>query len=313
MPRSFPFRAAFKRLAIFSVLLALPGLAFSQSPLKVGIFADADSLPLLVCEAENLFAEESIQVQLLRFQSAVERDSAFQSGAVDGVISDILAAILTSQAGFPVAITSLTDGRYGIALSPGSPLSTLADLKGRTIAISSNTVIHYMVELFLKEAGLKNSEMRLVPVPKMPVRLEMLLGGQVSAAGMPEPFLTTARTRGAKVLAATDDYGLGLGVLVFSKKTLASRSGDVAAMYRAYWKAANRINASPKHYISLLAEKLGFSREAAEAFAFVSYKKPRLPSEADLRSAAEWLKGKGLLKADISASELFDPRPIQGL
>jgi NitT/TauT family transport system substrate-binding protein len=313
MHRCSPFRPAFIGLTIFCAVLAFPGITWAQSPLKIGIFADADSLPLLVCEAENLFAEESVQVQLLRFQSAVERDSALQAGAVDGVIADILAAILTRQAGFSVAITSLTDGRYGIAVSPGSPLATLTSLRGKPIAISSNTVIHYMVERFLKEAGLKGSEIQLVPVPKMPVRLEMLLGGQVSAAGMPEPFLTTSRTRGAKVLASTDDYGLGLGVLLFSTKTLASRSGDVAAMYRAYWKAASRINASPKRYTSLLVEKLGFSKEAADAFVFVTYKKPRLPSEADLRNAEDWLKEKGLLKADITAAELFDSRPLQGL
>ena len=54
----------------------------------------------------------------------------------------------------------------------------------------------------------------------MPVRLEMLLAGQTAAAGMPEPFLTTARVRGARLLASTDDYGLGVGVLVFSRKAL---------------------------------------------------------------------------------------------
>lgn len=294
-------------------ILAVPGMAFAQTELKIGIFADADSLPFLLCEEENLFAAEGAKVQLVRFQSAVERDSAFQAGAVDGVISDILAAILAHQAGFPLAITSLTDGRYGIALSPGSSISSLAELKGKSIAISSNTVIHYMTDRFLKDAGLKSQDAQLVPVPKMPVRLEMLLGGQIAAAGMPEPFLTTARTRGAKVLAATDDYGLGLGVLLFSRKALSSKGGEIKALYRAYWKAASRINASPKSFGSLLTQKLGFSKEAAEAFVFVTYRKPRLPSQADLGNAQEWLREKGLLKSEVQASDIFDASIIQGL
>jgi NitT/TauT family transport system substrate-binding protein len=282
----------------------------SISALRLGIFADADSLPFLACESEGSFVSEGISVQLIRFQSAVERDSAFQAGAVDGIISDVLAVLLSSQAGFSVRITSLTDGRYGIAVSPSSGIRSLEDLKGKSIAISSNTVIHYMVDTFLLKAGISSAEVSLVPVPKMPVRLEMLLGGQVAAAGMPEPFLTTAVTKGSKVLAATDDLGLGAGVLVFSEKALDAKIETIRALYSAYWKAAQKINANPSAYRFLLREKLGFSKEAAETFVFVVYKKPRLPTEDDVAMAAAWLRGKGLLKKDTGFANIIDARAL---
>jgi len=278
--------------------------------LKLGVFADADSLPLLVCESEGLFQIQGVDVSLLRFQSAVERDSAFQAGALDGMISDLPAVLLAVLAGFQLGITSLTDGRYGIIAAPNSKAKSISDLAGKPIGISSNSVIHYMADSFLGEAGIVPELRLFIPVPKMPVRLEMVLSGQLAAAGMPEPFLTTARTRGGILLASTDDRGLGAGVLVFSRNSLTSKLDSIKLLYRAYWTAAQRINATPDKYRPLLVEKAGFSPETAEAFLFVVYRKPRLPSQADIDKAKAWLISKNLLKRDLSAGEILDPRPV---
>jgi len=285
----------------------------SGGALRLGVFADADSLPFLLCERDKLFAQEGVNVELLRFQSAVERDSAFQAGALDGMISDILAAQLSVQGGFPLKITSLTDGRYGIAAAPGSEIKSLGELAGKSIATSRNSVIHYMIDKLLSDAGVPEDKILISPVPKMPIRLEMLLGGMVSAAGLPEPFLTTAATRGARILAATDDYGMGLGVLLFSEKSLREKLPLVEKLYKAYWKAAGRINASPDTYRSLLVEAAGFSKEAAAVYTFVVYQRPRLPSMADLNAAIEWLNKKGLLSGRADPRLLLDPRPIASL
>lgn len=304
-------------IAVMLLLLASSFLANAQTnaqtggkAIRLGIFADADSLPFMLCETDGLFAKEGIAVELLRFQSAVERDSAFQAGAIDGVITDVLAVMLAVQGGFPMRITSLTDGRYGIAVAPGLPATSLKELAGKPIGISSNSVIHYMVDSLMAAAGVAASEINLLPIPKMPVRLESMLAGQTTAAGMPEPFLTTARIRGAKVIASTDDYGLGVGVLAFSSGFLSTRTNDVEKLYKAYWKAAQRINADPDAYRSLLVRKAGFSEEASKAYRFVVYKEPRLPGMDDMVKAAAWLSAKGLLKNPIDAASLLDGRAI---
>jgi len=297
---------------LFLITQYMPAQAKAAS-LKLGIFTDADSLPFMLCETENIFADEGVNVELVRFQSAVERDSAFQAGSVDGIISDVLSALLSIQGGFSVKITSLTDGRYGIVAAPSSKATSLSDLADQPIGISSNSVIHYMVDSFMTQAGVPPSSINLIPIPKMPVRLEMVLAGQTIAAGMPEPFLTTARIRGARLLASTDDYGLGAGVLVFSGNALASKLGDITKLYKAYWRAAQKINASPDLYRSLLVKKAGFPDDAAKAFVFVVYKKPRLPTTGDIERAAKWLASKGLLKTSVEMDGLFDKRPIEGL
>jgi len=306
-----------RKFALFAAVLTLLAGSFQahaqagRASLRLGVFADADSLPFMLCESEGIFAQEGVDVELIRFQSAVERDSAFQSGSVDGVISDILAAILSVQGGFPVRITSLTDGRYGIVAAPSSGATSLSDLAGKPIGISSNTVIHYMVDSLMAGAGVPAADINLLPVPKMPVRLEMVLAGQTEAAGMPEPFLTTARVRGARLIASTDDYGMGAGVLLFSQNALSSKLGAISRLYKAYWKAAQKINADPGAYRSLLTKKAGFSDEAAGAYVFVVYKKPRLPTADDMARALSWLSSKGLLKKAVDTAGLLDSRPLE--
>lgn len=304
------------------IVLALVSLSLSVFPLlaqgtgstelRVGILPDADSLPLMVAESSELFQAEGVRVRLVRFQNPVERDAAFQSGAVDGIIGDIIGAALAVQGGFQVRITSLTDGRYGIVVGPDSPARNLQDLAGKSIGLSSNTIIQYMVDSFMTAAGVPASRIQGLPVPRMPVRLEMMLAGQTAGAGLPEPLLTVARIRGGRVLAATDDRGLKAGVLLFSLTALETKMPQIKSMYRAYWKAAQNINAGPDTYRPFLVDKAGFPAEAAAVYRFVRYEKPRMPSDPDIAQVLAWMREKNLLRETLSPASLLDGRALSG-
>jgi NitT/TauT family transport system substrate-binding protein len=302
------------RFALAAVsLFALCATSLSAAPLRVGVFLDSDSLPLLVAEAEGRFAAEGVDVKLVTFQNPVERDAALQSGAVDGVVSDLLAAALATQSGFELRVTSLTDGRYGIATAPGSGIASARAVAGQPIGISTNSIIQYAADSLLTEAGVPSSEIKAVAVPKMPVRLELLISGQLKAACLPEPLLTAAAGRGATIVAKSDDLGLKAGVLLFTKRALDERLPEIKAFYRAYAAAAAAINANNDKYRPFLVEKVAFPAAVRDAYRFVSYKKPRLPETADVEKVLSWMKAKGILKADIAASSLLDGRAIAGM
>jgi NitT/TauT family transport system substrate-binding protein len=284
------------------------------APLRVGVLPDADSLPLLVAEDEGLFAAEGAEVKLVSFKTAVERDSALQAGAIDGAVSDLLAVALAAQAGFDLRATSLTDGRYGILVAPGSSVASLGGLAGKSVGISSNTIIQYAAEAMLERGGVARADIKCLAVPKIQLRMELLLAGKLDAACLPEPLLSVARAKGARLLASSDDAasgrGLGAGVIAFAGAARAERLPELAAFYRAYWKAASKIDAEPDSYRPFLVDKAGFPAEARESFRFVAYRQPRLPSESDLSAALEWMKRTGILKKDLDARELVDGRAI---
>ncbi len=300
-------------------LLTMPAVPAAEAAtpsgreLRIGVFLDSDSLPLLAAEALGLFVKEGISVKLLAFQNPVERDAALQAGAVDGVVSDLLAAALAIQGGFELRVTSLTDGRYGLVSAPGSGITRLQDLRGVEVGTSLNSIVHYATETLLSGAGLAQADIKVLAVPKMPVRLELLLAGQIKAACLPEPLLSAAKARGAILLATSDDAGFGAGVLLFTKKSLDGRLAEIRAFYRAYAAACAAINADNNAWRPFLAQKANFPPDLTGTYRFVAYKPPREPSEADVGKAMAWLSMKGLISRPIAASALLDPRAIAGL
>ncbi len=129
---------------------------------------------------------------------------------------------------------------------------------------------------------------------------------------MPEPFLTEAKLRGARILLSSDDSGLEAGVLAFPPSTLARSPNALTGFYRAYWKAAQHINADPDRYRSILVSSLSFPEDAARAFVFPKYVQPRLPSPSSIESAEQWLMGKGLIKVAPQPSALVDSSVVGG-
>ncbi|HET7839873.1 MAG TPA: hypothetical protein VFL04_08935, partial [Rectinemataceae bacterium] len=187
-----------------------------------------------------------------------------------------------------------------------------AQLAGQSIGISANTIIEYATDSLLVRAGLAPDSIRGLAVPKIPVRMELLLAGQLKAACLPEPLLTAARVRGATLIAASDDAGLRAGVILFSKAFLDARGPDVAAFFRAYWKAAQAINADNEAYRAFLVDKAGFPEETRRAYSFVRYARPRLPSEGDVAEVLAWMRGKGMLTAALEPASLLDGRALVG-
>jgi NitT/TauT family transport system substrate-binding protein len=298
--------------AVVACVVCAASAPAGAAELRVGVLPDVDSLPLLVADAAGGFAAEGVQVRLVRFTTAMERDAALQSGAVDGVVSDLLAAALGVQGGFAVRVASLTDGRYGIVTAPGSGISTAAGLAGVQVGISTNTIIQYATDTLLSRAGLASDMIVGLAVPKIQIRMELLLSGQLKAACLPEPLLTVARARGATLISASDDAGFRAGVIIFTKAALDARTADVQRFYKAYWKAAQAVNANNDSYRDFLVKTAGFPEEARAAFTFVRYLKPRLPETADVVAVLSWMKGKGLLTREIEPAALLDGRAVSG-
>ena len=300
----------FCSLGLLAFSLHARSQAEISTPLRVGIMPDADSLPFMLARDWGYFEQEGVQVELVVFSSPQERDAAIQAGRLDGAISDLLAAAFLAAGGFDFKVASLTDGRYGIVGSPQSGIKNLAELRGKRIGLSTNTIIQYTVDAQLEAAGIPMDEYEAVAVPRMPLRLEMVLSGLVEAASLPEPLLTAATAQGGALLSTTDTTGIDAGIMLFSKKTLDTQLDFVKAFYRAYYNAAMLINANPNAYRDYLVEQASFPEAVKNAYQFVSYRKPSLPDVSQIRRALDWLEARELLETLPSPADMTDSRAI---
>ena len=296
----------------FLAAFAVSGYAGGQrepAPLRVGILPAVDSLPILVARDRGFFEEEGVRVELVEFSNPNERDAAIQARRIDGALLDVLGVAFFVASGSDVRITSLSNGRYGIAASPQSGITNMGGLRGKRIGVFMNTMIQYSVDTLLVAAGVP-AEYEAVAVPNIMLRLEMVMNGSIDAAGLPEPLLTAAAAQGARLLATTDDAGIDAGVFTFSKRTLDRRLAEVQAFYRAYDRAAREINADPESFRDFLVEKAGFPEAVRDTFRFVTFSSPQLPAPEQVDRALAWLTERNLLKADLSFDDLTDPRAV---
>lgn len=274
-------------------------------PITIGLMPDTDSLPFIIAKEKGYFAEEGIEVNIQQYKSAMDRDSALQSGNLDGAVSDMLAVAFAKAGGFDVKVTSFTDGSYKLIASKDAGINNVKALAGKDVAVSRNTIIEYVTDQILAKEGMDSESINKVIIPQIPTRLEMLQNGKLAAATLPEPMASIAVSNGCTYVTGSDELGINPGVIMFTAKTVDNKTAEIAAMYRAYNKAVDYLNnTSCDEYIDLVVEKGGFPPAAKEALKLPEYHKAALPKESDVTDCIKWLNNKGLVKEHFSYQDI---------
>lgn len=303
-------------VVLMAFLLALPAAAADQV-IRIGFMPAEDELPLWVAEKEGLFAKEGVRVELINFASAIERDTALQAGQVDGVNGDLIALILNAKAGFKVAATNISlgaspkEGRFAVYAAPKSHIRKVSDLKNVEVGVSFNTIQDYVTDQLLLDGGLKASEIKKLGVPKVPIRYQMLMGGQVLAAALPDPIGALAEAQGAHLVASDTDSKRNLSPIIyfFAKKSLKDKEGEFVKFFRAYREAVKRINANPEKYRALLVEKARIPEEIKDTYPMQRYPLPVLPTRQEWQDVVQWMLEKKLIEsASYRYEDLMEDR-----
>lgn len=299
-------------LFMLAVLLLIPLEGCQEKTLKVGLIPDEEVLPVYVAQAEGIFEQQRVKVELVQFQSAAERDAAIQSGAIDGAEGDLIAVALMRKGGTPVKAVSIalganpSEGRFALLAAPHT-FTSVTGIKNKTMAISKNTIIEFAADGMLKAKGIDPKQVEKVYVPKMPLRLEMLLNKQVASAVLPDPLASLAERKGAPVL--IDDTRLGINltqsVFFFREDALKEKKPEIHKFLLAFQQAAQRVTQNPDKYRSLFNQKVHVPKELQKDFPLPKFSPLQLPTRENVELINSWMKEKGLLQKSYSYQELI--------
>ncbi|WP_366921779.1 MetQ/NlpA family ABC transporter substrate-binding protein [Metallumcola ferriviriculae] len=304
-------------LLIVSLILTTgcgSGGANEEQPLRIGVLPIEDSLPLFVAEAENIFVENGVDVELVSFNSARDRDMALQAGEIDGEVADILAAALLEKSEVDVSIISLTlgtipqEGRFALLTSPNSGLDSLAKVDSLSVAISENTIIEYVLDQLIEVGSINKEKVDKVSIPRIPERLQLLLADKIDAAVLPDPLASLAEAKGAHVI--LDDTkindNISQVVVLFTKDTVQENAGAVTKMIDAYDQAVEIFNANPDSYRQLFIEKARVPQDIQNSYQAPKFSPAQVPAQADVDRLLNWAKAKNLIPGGISYEQLID-------
>ncbi|WP_207641617.1 ABC transporter substrate-binding protein [Syntrophomonas palmitatica] len=278
-----------------------------QKTITIGVMPDVESIPFIIAEKNGYFDKEGVKVKLVPFKSAKDRDSALQSGELDGVISDVLAVAFANDGGFKIKITSKNEGNLELMAGKNSGINSIYSLKGKNVGMSTNTIMEYTADKMLEAVKIEPAQVNKIAIPPLPTRYEMLQGGKIDAAILPEPLAGLAVKNGATVLSSTDQMGNKAGAIAFTVKSLQEKRAEIKAIYRAYNDAVDYLyKESPDKYIDFLIEKQGFPMEVRDSIKLPQYSHAELPEKEIVDDVVKWLTAKHLIKGSYTYEDLVD-------
>lgn len=273
--------------------------------LKIGAMPSMDILPFLVAQKIGVYDSLGLNLEVIKFYSAVDRDAALQSQNIDGSVTDFTGAIMQHAAGIPLRVVMKLDGFFHLITRPGLPAQDLTALGGTKIGISRNTVIEYATDMMLRSAGLSESKVTKVDIPKIPLRMEMLRGGKIDASVLPDPFISITRKEGMKSLASTQEMGIQVTGLVLSEKALEEEVEAVKLLLKGYDLGVDYITShSIEDYREILTDVLGFPSDVLSDIVLPGFSHCEKPSSENIMLTINWLKGRSLIPEDYDPSEL---------
>ncbi len=289
---------------------AAPALAAGE-PISFGTLPALQALPLFVAQERGLFRAEGVEVELVPFRSALEKDTALAAGAISGYFGDLPTAITFSANARPARMVATvfnsvgSERMFAVLAAPGTGKPPFAELAKKGIAGSSNTVIEYVVSQLLARQG--GGGLKMVESKDIGTRMAMLLQGQVAGAGLPEPLVTLAERKGATVV--VDDRGSGLSstVLLFTDDFLARRPEDVKRFLRAVANASRIISTDPESVRGAMVKLARVPEDLAATYPVPRFPAPAVPDREAVMDVYRWLAARKVLKSELTYERMVAP------
>ena len=296
--------------------------AVSGEPITIGYSAWPGWFPLKVAEEKGFFDKEGVNVELRYFNDYTASLDALTAGQLDANTQTLNDTIAGEAAGADLSIVVNTDFSAGNdAIIVDESISTVADLKGKTIAAEAGVVDHFLLLQGLEANGLTEDDIDFRGAPT-DAAAAGFAAGQFDGVGVFAPFTLEALKRpGSKVLFSSKDYpGSIPDHITFDATTVAERPADVQKVVNAWFATVAYLKSNPEEARAIMAAQAGISPaeyakldvgtkilDADEALAaFTESAAPTsLPTTA--KKINPFLVSSGLTNKEADLAGLFDP------
>jgi NitT/TauT family transport system substrate-binding protein len=259
-------------MAAAATLWLTAGLASvaHAEPLRISHTTWVGYGPLFVAEEKGFFADEGVEVELINIDYGGAATDALIDGQVDAsaISADTAVARFQTYGQFLVCVLALSDSKGGDGIVANHDIESIADLKGRTVAMQEHAVPQFYLNVLLNEAGLTQTDIEPVFLPARDAAEAFMLQ-EVDAAVTWEPWLTQAKNTEHGHLLADSSAKPGLigDCLVTTASVFEQRKAEFQAVGRAWDAAVHFVEAHPDEAIGIMARHLGGWIEDPTVFA----------------------------------------------
>jgi NitT/TauT family transport system substrate-binding protein len=274
-----------------------------------------------VAVAKGLFQAEGLpDVEITTFTEDREIKAALAGGRLDGASVSAHTALVLAAAGVPIRIVALLDvSMTADAIIAGPGIGTVADLKGKSVAYEEGSTSHMLLSYALARHGMSLADIVSVPMPALDAATAVTVD-RTPAAVTYEPYLSLAQLVDPRVkvlYTAAADPGLISDVFVVRDEVLKQRPGQIAALLRAWQAAYDDYRTDMAGGRAIIARAVRATPEGlATAFDGITFysladSKAQLAgafARHDIGDVEKGARAAGLLRGDVDAAGLIDPR-----
>ncbi|GAA4959895.1 hypothetical protein GCM10023334_078080 [Nonomuraea thailandensis] len=282
-----------------------------KTELLIGVVPVASSASLFIAEKRGFFKEEGLTVKTEIIQAPTAVMPKIVNGSMDAFLTSYVSLMTINDSG--AAKLKLFQHTMGgapgfcaVVVSEGSPIRTVADLKGRTIAVNVlRTLGHTVVNAHLQQAGLKPDDVKFVAVP-FADQLGALAAGKVDAAWLAEPFLSAAKKDGAVQIVDTiggPTEGVPIDGWGVTEQWLAKYPKTAAALHRALAKGQQVAGTDRKAIDEVVPTYTQIPADVAAAMRVGEFTMEA--DRASVQKLADLMHGFGFLKARPDVGQIF--------
>lgn len=244
--------------------------------------------PIYIAYEKGFFAEEGFDVNLISADSET-RKVGLNNGTIPLVNGDFQFFPSIEEGVKVKVVDGLHNGCIKIVVPEGSPIKTVADLKGKKIGVDEIGGTPFQVaSVWLENAGIvakDNKDVTFVPYTDGNLEIEAAEKGEIDAAAIWDPFGSLAvKNKNFSVIfdLSTDPLFAGkyCCFLYASEKVLNEKPDEVAALLRAVNKAQEWIHDNPADAVSIISDKK-YSNITDKALAEELVKSYAYPSHQD--------------------------------
>ncbi len=275
--------------ASFAVLLAFV-TAFTAgcsrapgAPLRIAISPWPGYEYLYLAQERGLLREEGVAVQLVELESLGDSRAAFENGSVDAFCATLVELTLSHAQGTrnPRAFFLFDWSDGADVLLADSTVRTLADLRGKRIALEAGSIDVIALWAALANAGLSLRDVELAPMPQNEKDWAFTRGGVQAVQCFPPTSIELERQRGVhRLFDSSLAPGLIADVAVADSATLARDPERFRAVVRAIWRARDWAEAHPDEANAIMAAR---ENQAPDEFV-ESLRGIHLPTREEQRS-----------------------------
>jgi NitT/TauT family transport system substrate-binding protein len=263
--------------------------------------------------AKGFFDKQKLKIELQPSQGGATAVPSLVSGKIQVAGSNVVSLLIAASKGLPIQAVAPGTSAHGagqkdfgaLMVGKGSDVREVEDLAGKTVAVNTlHNIAEVVVKASLEKAGVdpKQVKLREIDFPEMGAALSK---GDVDAAFLIEPFVTTARSQGDRIIDysyVTTEPKLQVGAYAVSKK-FASENPDAVKRYRAaVGETATYLMAHQDEFRTFLSERAKTPAKLAKSMELPTF---TTALNADsMQKTAGLLRRYGLVQDEVKVEDL---------